>query len=172
MNETMQAILNRRSIRSYMEKPIPKEELDQIVKAALYAPSGKNLQTWRFTVVTDKEKIRKLAAMVGEKLGRENYDMYDPQVLIIPSNDKASPYGREDNACAMENIFLAAQSFGIGSVWINQVRDVCEDPEVRILLDAWEIPANHEIFGIAALGYAKDTEVREVNKTGKVHYVC
>lgn len=172
MNETMQAILNRRSIRSYMEKPIPEDELEQIVKAALYAPSGKNLQTWRFTVVTDKEKIQKLATLVGEKLGRENYDMYNPQVLIIPSNDKASPYGKEDNACAMENIFLAAQSFGIGSVWINQVRAVCEDPEVRILLDAWEIPANHEIFGIAALGYAKDTEVREVNKVGKVHYVC
>ena len=46
---------------------------------------------------------------------------------MIPSNKKDNPHAMEDNACALENIFLAAHSFGVGSVWINQLRDVCEE---------------------------------------------
>lgn len=51
MNEIMKNILTRRSIRGFQEKEIPKEELEQIVQAGLYAPSGHNYQTWKFTVV-------------------------------------------------------------------------------------------------------------------------
>ena len=60
--------------------------------------------------------------------------MYNPQVLLVPSNERENPHGMEDNACALENIFLAAHSFGIGSVWINQLRDICEEEEVRDIL--------------------------------------
>lgn len=71
----------------------------------------------------------------------------------------------------MENIMLAAHSFGIGSVWINQVRDVCDTPEVRSILGEWEIPDSHVIFGIAALGYAKGPVNQNPEKTGPVHFV-
>lgn len=142
MNTVMENILTRRSIRAFKNKEIPREELEQIVQAGLYAPSGQNRQTWKFTVVTDREKIRKLAEVIGRKLGRDGYDMYSPQVLIIPSNEKENPHSMEDNACAMENMFLAAHSLGIGSVWINQLRDICGDPEVREILSGWEIPVS------------------------------
>ena len=148
-----------------------KEELEQIVQAGLYAPSGHNYQTWKFTVVTSKEEIQKLAEMIGKKLKREHYDMYQPQVLLIPSNKKDNPHAMEDNACALENIFLAAHSFGVGSVWINQLRDVCEEKEIREILRGWEIPDDHQVFGIAALGYAKAHPKQEVKKIGTVHYV-
>ena len=72
-------------------------------------------QTWKFTAVTNREKIQKLASAISKELGREGYNMYQPEVLIIPSNDVESPFGKEDNACALENIFIAAWSFGIGS---------------------------------------------------------
>lgn len=116
MNQVMEALLNRRSIRAFEEKPIPREEIEQIVEAGRYAPSGMGRQTWKFTVVVNREKIQKLAAAIEKVLGRENYNMYAPEVLIIPSNDRTSKFGKEDNACALENIFLAAYSFGIGSV--------------------------------------------------------
>lgn len=119
MNQTMETILTRRSIRSFQEKPIPEENMKQIVDAALHAPSAMGRQTWKFTVVMNREKIQKLAKAVGKVLGREDYDMYRPEALVIPSNEKDSRFGRDDNACAMENIFLAAHSLGIGSVWIN-----------------------------------------------------
>lgn len=171
MNAVMENILTRRSIRAFQNKEIPQKELEQIVQAGLYAPSGQNRQTWKFTVVMDRDKIRKLAEVIGRKLGRDGYDMYSPQVLVIPSNEKENQHSMEDNACALENIFLAAHSFGIGSVWINQMRDLCEEPEVREILSSWDIPSSHRVFGMAALGYAGASENKEVKKTGEVHFV-
>lgn len=71
MNAVMENILTRRSSRAFEKKPIPTEELDQILQAAIYAPSGMNRQTWQFTVVTDTEKIQELAGAIGKALGRE-----------------------------------------------------------------------------------------------------
>ena len=94
MNETLKTILTRRSTRKFLHKPIPAEDLDLIVQAALHAPSGMGKQTWQFTVVKNRDKIQKLAAVIGEVLGREGYDMYAPEVLVIPSNEKESRFGR------------------------------------------------------------------------------
>ena len=102
MNAAMENILTRRSVRAFEEKEIPREELEQIAKAAIYAPSGQNKQTWKITVVTDRDKIQTLAKAVGKALGREGYDMYSPQVLVIPSNDRNNHHSQDDNACAME----------------------------------------------------------------------
>ena len=57
------------------------------------------------------------------------------------------------NACAIENMFLAAQSLGIGSCWINQLGTTCDDPEVREFITALGVPANHKVYGCVALGY-------------------
>ena len=116
MNEVMQAILSRRSIRQFTDQEVPKDVLQDLAQAALHAPSGMGKKTWKFTVVSNREKIRELAGIMGKVLGREGYNMYDPTALIIPSNLKESPFGKEDNACALENIFLAAYSYGVGSV--------------------------------------------------------
>ncbi|MCH5200802.1 MAG: nitroreductase family protein [Oscillospiraceae bacterium] len=168
MNEAIKNILERRSVRKFSDRKIPKEELDIIIKAGLYAPSAMNRQTWQFTVLTKTEDIRELAKAVEKQLGREGYDMYEPTALIIPSNAKDSKFGRDDNACALENIFLAASSLGIGSVWINQLHGICDEPEIRALLDKYGIPADHVVFGMAALGYSAETEQRVVERVGKV----
>ena len=65
MNETIQTILTRRSIRSFKEQPIAKEDLDLMIQAALHAPSGMGLQTWQFTVITNPEKIQSLAKAIS-----------------------------------------------------------------------------------------------------------
>lgn len=167
MNETMNTILTRRSTRKFLDKPIPGEELNQLIQAALHAPSGMGKQTWQFTVVKNREKIQELAAAIRTVLQREGYDMYQPEVLIIPSNDRDSRFGKEDNACALENIFLAAHSMGIGSVWINQLQGICDDPLVRGILSSFGIPDHHVVYGMAALGYADDTK-GEKERIGKV----
>ena len=167
MNETMNTILTRRSTRKFLNKPIPDEDLQQVIQAALHAPSGMGKQTWQFTVVKNREKIQELASVIRTVLNREGYDMYQPEVLVIPSNDRESPFGREDNACAMENIFLAAHSMGIGSVWINQLQGICDDPAVRQVLSSLGIPQGHGVYGMAALGYADD-EKAEKERIGRV----
>ena len=63
MNEVMNAILTRRSIRKFTDAPIPKEILKDILDAALHAPSGKAMQTWQFTMITNKD-------MISRQIGR------------------------------------------------------------------------------------------------------
>ena len=62
-------------------------------------------------------------------------------------------YGQCDSSCAIENTYLAAESLGLGAVWINQLRDKCNKPEIRKILDSFHIPHNHIICGFVALGY-------------------
>ena len=171
MNAVMENLLTRRSIRAFENREIPKEELLEILKAAQYAPSAMNRQTWQFTVVENRAKIQELAAAMGKALGREGYNMYEPQVIIITSNLREARFGVDDNACALENIFLAAHSFGIGSVWINQLRDCCDDPAVRQMIRDFGIPDSHAAYGIAALGYGTPDPAKEVVKTGKIVFV-
>ena len=66
-----------------------------------------------------------------------------------------------DCACAMQNIFLAAKSLGIGSCWINQLGQTCDDPDVRAFLTKLGIPENHRVYGCAALGYAAAAPMKE-----------
>lgn len=154
MNEVIQNIKTRRSVRSFADKRISDEDLREIAEAGMFAPSGMNRQTWQFTIVHNQEKIKALAVAIAEVLGRSGYNFYTPDALIIPSNVADSAWGRDDNACALQNIFLAAHSLGIGSVWINQLRDICDNPKIRPLLRDLGIPDNHIVYGLAALGYA------------------
>lgn len=172
MNPVMKNLLTRRSCRAFLNKEIPSEELEQILTAAKYAPSGMGRQTWKFTAVVNREKIQRLAAVISQELGRSGYDMYQPQVLIIPSNEADSKFGKEDNACALENLFLAAWSFGIGSVWLNQLQGICSNPSVRSLLTEWDIPENHVVYGMAALGYPAYPEKQDaVEKIGTINII-
>ena len=172
MNETMKTILERRSIRSFSNESISEDILKDLANAAMHAPSGMCRKTWKFTVVSNKEIIEKLTRVIEKVLDRPGYDMYKPAALIIPSNECDSKYGREDNACALQNIFLAAQSYGVGSVWINQLTGICDEPEVRLILREIEIPDNHIVYGIAALGYANPNAPKpEYREIGEVKFI-
>ncbi len=171
MNETIKTILSRRSTRDFSDKPISAADLDLLIQAALHAPTAMNKQTFQFTVLTQRKNIEELANAIGKTLGREGYDMYRPVALIIPSNDRDSLYGRDDNACALQNIFLAAHSLGIGSVWINQLHGICDRPLIRSLLNRYGIPENHVVYGMAALGYSQSGEYKEIERVGKVNII-
>lgn len=80
---------------------------------------------------------------------------------IMPPRWSLSPMSL-DCACALENIFLAAKSLGIGSCWINQLGQTCDDPDVRAFLTKLGVPESHKVYGCAALGYAPaDAPVKE-----------
>ena len=171
MNETMNVILSRRSTRKFTAEPISDEIMQQLVEAALHAPSGMGQKTWKFIAITDKSAIHTLAAAIAAQLGREGYNMYDPTALIIPTNRRDSRFGREDNACALQNIFLAAESFGVGSVWINQLQGICDEPGIRPVLRKLGVPDDHVVFGMAALGYPAEGSVKPYRACGEVQYI-
>ena len=153
MNETIKTILNRRSCRAFTEQAVAESDVRVILDCALAAASGMGRQTWQFTAVMNREKIQKLCGVVGKVLGRDGYNMYNPDVLIITSNEKDSKFREVDNACAMQNMYLACEALGLGCVWINQLLDCFDNPEVRTILNVFGIPENHGVYGCAAIGY-------------------
>lgn len=173
MNKVLENIITRRSTRSFTNQKISKEDLELITKAAIYAPSGMNRQSWHFTVLQNKEKQQELARIIANNLGIKegSYDFYKPDVLIMASNEYNNVNGLADCACAMQNMFLMANELGIGSVWINQLRAICDEAEVRTLLNELGIPQNHVVWGMAALGYAAETPAAKPRQEGTVHYV-
>ncbi len=155
MNEIMKNIVSRRSVRKFSDKEIPLEILEQIITAGLYAPSAMNTQLWQITVLKNDEKIVSLQKSIAKALDRPDYHrFYGAPVFIIVTVPEDYRHGAVDTACVLENMFLSAHSLGVGSVWINQLRDCCNDPEVRALLTEFGIPENHICFGCAAIGYA------------------
>ncbi len=167
MNQVINNILTRRSIRDFSDRKVAKEEVETLLQAAIYAPSGMNMQTWKFTALMNGELIEELAAAVAKAWDREGYNFYQAPCLIIGSNVKGSKWGRDDNACAMQNIFLAAHSLEIGSVWMNQLAGYSDEPEIRAILTRLGVPENHEVFGVAALGYSMSEAKGMVEKKGE-----
>ena len=167
--DAMECLLERRSVRSFTDKAIDRESLEKIVKAAYHAPSAMNRQTWQFTVVQNKSVIEELAQCIRVQLNRDaGYNFYKPDVFIICSNERENPHAIEDCAVAMENIMLAAHSLGIASVWINQFKGICDEPQVREKLKKIGIPDEHLIWGCAALGYATEDAKRNFVKNPDV----
>lgn len=131
MNAILENIMTRRSCRAFEKRRIPDADLEQILTAAVYAPTAMNRQTWRFTVLRDADKIAQLARAVGTAIGREGYDFYQPDTLVIVSNVRTNANAIADAGCAMQNIMLMAHSLGVASCWINQMKDTNGDPAVR-----------------------------------------
>lgn len=172
MNEVLENILTRRSVRSFKEEQIKDDELDLILKAGTNAPSGMNKQSWQFTVIQNKSKIEVLAKVIRDALGRDNgYNFYAPPTLILLSNEKDNTNGLADCSCALENIFLMAHSLKIGSCWINQLKTICDDEPVRAILTSFDIPENHIVWGMAAIGYPSVTPKPRAIKDGIIKFV-
>ncbi len=172
MNEVLQNILTRRSVRAFKEEQLKDEELDLILQAGVNAPSGMNKQSWQFTVVQSKEKMEQLAKVVREALKRDaGYNFYAPPTLIMLSNDRENTNGLADCSCALENIFLMANSLGIGSCWVNQLKNICDEKEVREVLNSFEILENHIVWGMAALGYPANTPKAHGRKDGVIKFI-
>lgn len=172
-NEVLNCILARRSTRIFQERQIETLQLDTILNAAIWAPSGGNSQTWLFTAIQNNEMLLKLNELVKEgfqhwipdddypgKLGakaaseKQNYNFYyHAPTLIIASNRPGYENAMADCALALQNIFLAAQSLSLGSCYINQLHWLRNDPDIRDFLFKLGVPREHTICSAAAIGY-------------------
>jgi long-chain acyl-CoA synthetase len=174
MNPVIRNIYSRHSVRDFTKEQIPKAKLEMIVKAGIYAPSGHNMQTWKFTVLRDQEKILEFRDIVS-KAAKENnvyfYGFNNPTALILVSNDRRNDNCIQDSSCAAENIMLAANSYGIGSVWLNPLKTISDVPKIRALLDSYGIPKTHIVWSTVALGYPAKEPKALAKKMGVVQWV-
>ena len=155
MNQTLQTIRQRHSTRAYQQKQLPTETLEQILTAAIASPTAMNSQKELFTAVVNPTLLQRLAGAVRAALGKdENYCFfYNAPALVLVSFPADYPWARQDCGAAMENMFLAAQSLGVSSCWINQLFDQCANPAIRAVLRDCGVPEEHVVIASAALGY-------------------
>ena len=170
--EFLDLLLDRRSCRAFRPDALDRPTLAAIVETGRYAPSAMDTQQNHFYIITDQKLLKQLSELVSRKLEHlaDRDFRYGAPALVLVTNRKDHAMAPQDAACAMENMFLAAHSLGIGSVWINQLQDVCDVPAIRQVLDELGIPADHVVYGMAALGYPDDVKADKA-RTGKVVYV-
>ncbi len=167
MSELMQIIRSRRSTRAFKAALPPREQIMQLVEAAEWAPSGMGKFLWHFTVVYNAEKSLRLARAVAEAMdcGPE-YNFYGAPVNIIISYQRGEAHALPDGSAAMENLLLAATELGLGSCWINQLRECCDAPGVRAVLTEYGVPEDHIVVCSAAIGYVDKETPAKPRKTG------
>ena len=146
----IEAIRKRYSCRAYQQRPIEQEKLDQILEAARLAPSAKNLQDWRFVVVTDKEKKRQVAGATNRP---EVFEKAGAIIAACSNSDEVmrcgQPVGPIDVAIALEHIALQATELGLATCWIGSFYPDKVKPIVGI-------PDSVTIIELMALGYPAD----------------
>lgn len=181
MQNVIESIKSRRSVRKYTKEQIKDEDLYEILECAKHAPSGGNSQTWHFTVIQNKEIILKLNDYIKAAFERlevdentyksikagkiasknENYNFcYGAPTLIIVSNESNYSNAMADSACAIENMLLTANYLGLGACWINQITWFDNDADVRDLLTSLNVPKNHKVCGSICVGYGEGIQLK------------
>lgn len=185
MNEVIENILNRRSVRIYKEDQIKQEDLELILKAGLYSPSGCNMQPWHFTVVQSQEVINELSIeskkeflnseneMFQKMANNENYKLfYNAPTIIVVSGEKSAVTAPVDCSAATENMILAAESLGIGSCWIGLVTFLFKSERAQEFIKKLEIPEGYEPYYAITLGYKKyDNAKAPQRRENTVNYI-
>jgi nitroreductase len=187
MNEVLSTLLRRRSIRNYLEEQIKDDELNNILKAGQYAPSGMNGQPWHFTVVQNKKLLNKINEFVKESILKDdsmNQTMkervkaedfsvfYKAPTLIIVSGKKDAFTTQYDCVLAMGNMFNAAASLGIGSCWIHSVAVTLNSKNSKELLKELSIPEGDLVICSGAFGYnAGETPLPAPRKEGTINII-
>ncbi|NLX47723.1 MAG: nitroreductase [Euryarchaeota archaeon] len=156
--QTLEAINSRKSIRRYLDTPVEKEKIQELLEAAIRAPSAMNKQCWRFVAITDKETIANLAKC---QVVINGWIKDVPAVIVVCADPKDSsdhnglPYYMWDAALAMHNLVLAATDMGLGTCYLAAYKE----DKVKELLG---IPDNIRVVCMTPLGYP--TEKRSVGE--------
>ncbi|NLV91675.1 MAG: nitroreductase family protein [Firmicutes bacterium] len=145
----MEFILTRRSIRKYTAEPVAPEDVEDLLRAAMSAPSARNEQPWHFIVITEQEV--KEALMEMHPYAKM---LVEAPVAILVCGDKTletSPgYWMIDCSAATQNILLAAHSKGLGAVWLGVYpRQERMEPFAKLM----GLPEHVIPFSLVALGH-------------------
>lgn len=146
--DTIKAIKTRRSIREYSGKKISKSSLEELVDAARFAPTARNVQPWEFIVITEKSLLKKIADITEN--GR--FIEFSGACIVIFCED--TKYYLEDGSAATTNILNAATNFGIGSCWVAGDKKPYA-PEIAKLLG---VPLGFKLVSLISLGYPLDKD--------------
>ena len=153
MNEALNNLMTRRSIRSYQPKQVEKELLEQVLQAGIYAPTGGGRQTPVIIAVQDEKTVQQLSRMNAAVMGTKSDPFYGaPTVLVVLAERSRGTY-LLDGASVITTLLNAAHAVGLGSCWIHRAKEEFESEEGKALLKQWGIEGDFEGVGHVILGY-------------------
>lgn len=155
MNETLQDLKSRRSVRSYLPKQISEEELCAVLEAGTWAPTGMGRQSPKIVVVQDQPTIALLTKLNAEIMGTPDADPFygAPTIVIVFADKRVGTY-REDGSLVMGNLLNAAHAVGLGSCWIHRAKETFHLPQGQKLMKKWGLEDFYEGIGHCILGYS------------------
>ena len=166
MNETLQVIKNRRSIKQYKAEQIPDADLQQIMEAAIYAPNARNAQEWHFTVIQNKDMIDNIVSIIKENIMNSGIEFlmgiasdpgyhtfYHAPTIVIVTGDEKDKFREVSCGAAAENIALAAKSLNIGSCVMTSPEFLFASDKGKALAKELGIPDGYTHVCVVTLGY-------------------
>ena len=176
-NAVINAIMERRSIRKYLDKPVEHEKLEIVVRCGINAPSGMNRQPWIVRVVENQQLINDVTEAYkkenAEQVKRDptfkNMFRNAPNIICVctPKNG-----GDLDAGLLGENMMLAAQSLGLGTCCLGgPVRFLNTNPNAKFFLDKLDIPEDYQLNYILAIGYPDESPAAKPRDASKVKYI-
>jgi nitroreductase len=173
MNEILENMKTRRSVRSYDPERMPEEILlKQVIEAGTYAPTGMGMQSPIIVAVTNKAVRDRLSTLNAQVLGTRSDPFYGAPAVLAVLADKARPTYLYDGSLVMGNLMNAAHAVGLGSCWIHRAKEIFASAEGKALLKEWGIEGDYEGIGFCVLGYTlKQPAQAKVRKANYVTYV-
>ncbi|RHO79922.1 diguanylate cyclase [Ruminococcus sp. AF45-4BH] len=172
MNDVLETIKSRRSIRKYKSDMVPQDKLEKIIEAGTYAATGMGKQSPIIVAVTNKELRDKLSAMNAKIMGVNSDPFYGAPVVLIVLADKSRPTYLYDGSLVMGNLMLEAEAQGVGSCWIHRAKEEFESEEGKEILKSLGIEGDYEGIGHCVLGYADGPAPKAApRKDSYVYYV-
>ena len=153
MNETLNSLKTRRSIRSYLPKQVEKDLLDQVLEAGTYAPTGGGQQVPVIVAVQDPNTVKQLSKMNAKVIGNDSDPFYGAPTEHVVLAERTRRTYLLDGAAVMTTLVNAAYAVGLGSCWIHRAKEMFESEEGKALLTKWGLSGDYEGIGNVIVGY-------------------
>ena len=168
MNETINTLLTRRSVRRYKADQVSDELLDTVLNAGQYAASGMNSQNTVLVAVRDPKTRDQLSKMNAAVMGSSSDPFYGaPCVIVVLANTTRGTWV-EDGSLVIGNLMAAAHSVGLGSCWIHRAREMFDSDEGKALLKEWGLPETMRGVGNCIPGYPNEVPGDKPRLDGRI----
>ncbi len=173
--DTVSAVIKnihqRKSVRSYTDRPVSREQIDTLVRAAMAAPSGRDMRPWQFVIIDDKAVLDSLSARLPYA------KMLKAAVVavvvcgdmgIVDTEGQPSRNWVMDCSAATENLLLAAEAMGLGAVWTGVYP---YDERIAAVKAALRLPEKVIPLNVVPIGYPQgDPKPKEKYAPERLHY--
>lgn len=153
MKETLIDLKERRSCRKYKAEQVSEDELNAVLEAATYAPTGHGLQSPVMVVVQEPAMVARLAKLNAQIMNTTRDPFYGAPTAVVVFEDTSNSTGHEDACMVMANLLNAAHAVGLGSCWINRGKQMFELPEGAEIKATWGLGDNMAGLAVCILGY-------------------